>query len=192
MLWRRGALPEELISQARASVAVAREASRFFRRPSEAGAYAVRQAGLRARREAAALMAGRGLPDGDWLILSRRLAEAAQAQAAAAAEAARFGVGEVAGLAGAGAGLRECGRQVLAALEALPHGPGCAESLVAAKRWALVAQRRHSRARAAALDAPNAVLALKVRTVLRRFDAAAEAWQQAADCIAEVLGSGVK
>jgi len=197
MLWRRGSpLPEILASQARACVAVAAQAARFFRTPSQAGAYAVHQAGLAARREAtaaaAAVAALRGPQRRDWMTLSRQLAAAAREQAAGAAEAARFGVADFAGLAGSCAGLRDCGRELGAALETLRDGPRCEAGLVAAKRWALVAQRRQRLARAAALDAPDAVRDLKVRTVLRRLEAATEAWQEAVDCVAEVVGSGGK
>jgi hypothetical protein len=197
MLWRRSSpLPEALASQARACVAVAAQAARFFRSPSQAGAYAVHLAGLQARREAsaavAAVSAGRDQRRRDWLTLSRRLAAAAREQAAGAAEAARFGVADFAGLAGSCAGLRDCGRELGAALEALPDGPRCEAGLVAAKRWALVAQRRQRLARAAALDAPDAVRDLKVRTVLRRLEAATEAWQEAVDSVTEAVGSGVK
>ena len=123
------------------------------------------------------------------LILSRRLAEAAQSQAAAAAEAIRFGVADVAGFAEGCAGRARLRRALVTALEALPDGPRCERSLVAAKRAAASAQRRQRRVLAEELlDAPNAVLDLKVRTVLRRLETATEAWQQAVDCVAEVLG----
>ncbi len=55
-----------------------------------------------------------------------------------------------------------------------------------------MAQRRLRLARTAALDGPGAVRDLKVRTVLQRLDAAVEAWQRAADCAAESIGSPVK
>ena len=70
-------------------------------------------------------------------------------------------------------------------------GPRCEALLVAAKRGALVAQQRQRLARDAALDAPDAVRDLKVRTVLRRLEAATEAWQQAVDRVVEVVGGGV-
>jgi hypothetical protein len=112
--------------------------------------------------------------------------------AAGVAEASRFGVADAPGLTASCAGLRDCGREFGAALEALEDGPRCEALLVAAKRWALVAQRRQRRVRAGALDAPNAVFDLKVRTVLRRLEAATEAWQQAVDCVAETVGSDLE
>ena len=187
---RSSPLPEALASQARACVAVATQAAHFFRAPSEAGAYAVHQAGLQARREAAA-MTERGPRGREWRTISRALAEAAQAQAAGAAEAVRFGVADAPGLAASCASLRDCGREFGAALEALGDGPRCEALLVAAKRGALVAQQRQRLARDAALDAPDAVRDLKVRTVLRRLAAATEAWQQAVDRVVEVVGGGV-
>ena len=166
MLWRRGSsLPEELTVQRRASLAVAEQAARFFRAPSRAGAYAAHQAGLEARRAsaaAAAALAGRR----DWLEISRRLAEGARELAAGVAEASRFDVGDASGLAGGAAGLRSCGRELEKALSILAREAPDEETLVAAKRWALVAQRRLRLARTAALDGPGAVRDLKVRTVL--------------------------
>jgi hypothetical protein len=192
---RSGPLPAALASQARACVEVAAQAARFFRAPGEAGAYAVHRAGLQARCESAAAAAAvkseRGPQGRDWQVLSRWLAEAARALAAGAAEAARFGVADSPGLAAASSGLRDCGRQFHAALEALGEGPRCEALLVAAKRAALAAQQRQRLARDAALDAPDAVRELKVRTVLRRLEAATEAWQQAVDRVAEVVGGGV-
>lgn len=189
-------MPAALAGQARACVEVAAQAARFFRAPGEAGAYAVHRAGLQARQQsaaaAAAVRAERGAPGRDWQVLCRWLAEAARAMAAGAAEAARFGAADAPGLASSCAGLRDCGREFGAALEALEDGPRCEALLVAAKRWALVAQQRQRQARDAALEAPNAVLDLKVRTVLRRLEAATEAWQQAVDCVAETVGSDLK
>jgi hypothetical protein len=167
---------------------VAAQAARFFRAPSEAGAYAVHRAGLQARREAAAVMAEGGPRSPDWRALSGWLAEAVRAQTAGTAEAARFRVAAAPGLAASCAGLRDCSREFEAALEALGDGPRCEALLVAAKRWALVAQQRQRQAREAALDAPDAVRDLKVRTVLRRLETATEAWQQAVDCVAQVVG----
>jgi hypothetical protein len=196
MSWRRSSpLPEALASQGRACVAAADQAARFFRSPSRAGAYAAHQAGLLARREAAAAAAalaeGRNARRRDWLAFSRRLAAGAQELAAGAAEASRFGVADAAGLAGGVAGLRACGRELEAALKAFCDGARC-EAALAAKRWALVAQRRLRLARADALESPGAVRDLKVRAVLGRLEAAAEAWQQAADRVAESLGSLAK
>ena len=191
MLWRRSQLPEGLVGQALACAAVASEAARFFRAPSEAGAYAVHQAGLRAQ-QAAAIAAERGARRSEWLRLSRRLDEAAQEQVASAKEASRFGVADVAGLAKSSASLHHCGRELGAALEVWGRSTRCEAGLLAAKRWAQAAARCQRRARQAALDTPNAVLDLKVRTVLRRLSAATEAWQQAADCLAEILVGEVK
>jgi hypothetical protein len=197
MLWRRGApLPEELTAQRRASLAVAEQAARFFRAPSRAGAYAAHQAGLEARRAAAAAaaaLAGSGASGrGAWLKISRRLAEGARELGAGVAEASRFGAADAAGLAGGVAGLRSCGRELERALAAWAREARDEDALVAAKRWALVAQRRLRLARTAALEGPGAVRDLKVRTVLRRLEAAVEAWQGAADRVAEFIGSTAK
>jgi len=191
--WRRGPVPEALAEQAQAGVAVAALAARFFRRPTEANAFAVHQARLRARREAlaaaAALKAGRDLRRREWLALSRRLAQAAEEGAAGAAEGSRFGVAGVPDLPAMSAGLRDAGRDLVAALAALPDAPRCEARLIAAKRRAAEVERLRQRARAAALDGPNVVTELKLRTVLQRLSRAAEALQQAADGVAEMLES---
>ncbi|MBI5241965.1 MAG: hypothetical protein HY926_15945 [Elusimicrobia bacterium] len=194
MLWRRSnPLPEALASQGRACVAAAEQSARYFRSPSRTGAYAAHRAGLLARREAAAaeaaLSAGRDAWRRDLLSISRRLAAGARELAAGTAEASRFGVADAPGLAGGCAGLRACGRGLEAAMRAFSDGARCEAALVEAKRWALVAQRRLRLARAQSLGSPGAVRDLKVRTVLERLEAAVEAWQRAADCAAEYIGS---
>lgn len=192
MFQRHSPVSGALLAQAQACVEVAAQTSIFFRSPTPDNASAAREAGLRARRAgvaaAQALKAGGGLRRRDGLALSRRLAEAARETAAGAAEGDRFGVAW-ADLAAMAAGLRDAARDLGAALEALPDGPRCEQLVVSAKRRAAEAERRNRRLLAAALDSPSVVDELKVRTVLRRFAQAAEASQQAADCIAEFLES---
>jgi hypothetical protein len=178
-------------------MAVAEQAARFFRRPSQANAFAAHEARLEARRETAAavswLKAGPDTMGGsrgdDWLGLLGLWGAAAEATAAAVSEAERFGVAGGVALAGVAAGLRDASRDAATALAALREGARCEELLVAAKRQAAEAERLRRGALAAALGEANMVTELKMGTVLRRLGDAAEAWQQAADAVAEVLRS---
>ncbi|MDD5657084.1 MAG: hypothetical protein PHF00_07505 [Elusimicrobia bacterium] len=187
---RRSLVPTELRGQARACVEVAAQAALFFRVPSEAGAFAAREAGLAARRAGeAAASAIRSRADSrrsDWLGLSRFFAEAASQSAAAAAEAVRFGL-RGAQLAPLAAGLRDAARELEAALGAFGDARACAELVVSAKRRLLEAERLGRGCRDASLDGPDAVLDLKTRTVLRRLGGGADAWQRAADRIVELV-----
>ena len=173
--------------QALACVAAMEQAARFFRNPSESGAFAAREAGLLARRAAPAGAIPAGVGRRDWLAVSRWLAQAAEEAAAGAVEAGRFSAaGDFSAIA---TELCAAGRDFSAALKTLADGPRCAQLLVSAKRRAAQAQRLQLRGRAAALDDPNAVQELKACTVLRRLARAAEAWQQAADRVAQLLVS---
>lgn len=186
----RSPVPEALSGQAQACVAASAQAALLFRSPTADNAFAARAARIRSWRcglEAAAKLKG-GRFQQQWLDLSRRLAEAAQESAAAAAEACRFGVAGFADLAAMSAGLRDSVRDLGAALKCLDKWPSRCEALmVAAKRRAAEAERLGRSSRAAALESHNAVADLKARTVLHRLGRAAEACQQAADRIAEIL-----
>lgn len=188
---RRAPVPLSLRGHARACVDVAAQAARFFRAPSEAGAFAVREAALSARRAgtetAAVLGSSEDARRRDWLALSRRLAEAASAAGSAALEAGRFGVGD-ARLAPAAAALRDATRELESALGALGEVRQGEALVVSAKRKVAEAEALIRRGRDSALDEPDAVLDLKLRTVLRSLGRCADALQGAADRLAELVG----
>lgn len=180
-----------MLGQAQACAAVMAQAASFFRNPTAANALVVRDAGVQARRCAEAALAGLKLESDprrrDWLELSRRLAEAASDAAAAAAEGHRFSVSGAPALVGMSAALRDAARELAAALAGGCRGAECEGLLVSAKQRASEVERVHRSERAAALDDPNVVQELKLRTVLGRLSRAAEACQQTADRIAEIL-----
>ncbi|HAM35257.1 MAG TPA: hypothetical protein DEB40_06255 [Elusimicrobia bacterium] len=187
MVWRRSPVPEALLGQAQACVLVAARTASFFQAPTAANAFSVHEARLAARRLRERTQAAlKGLCR-DWQTLSRLFDAAAQQAAAGAAEGYRFNISAAGGWAAMAGGLRDATRDLAEALAAVQDGRRCEALIVTAKRRAAEVERLRRGARTQALNEPNVVVELKERTVLRRLSQSAEACQQAADCMAEVL-----
>lgn len=190
MLLRRSAAPKELLAQAGAAEESARAVMRYFEEPSDSSASAAAKAAASAVSGArAAESALKALPRGpvreDWLAILRSLSELSEFAARAAAKAKALG-------ARPRPEFRPLSRDLLKSASALKQslasGAPRVESLVEGKRrgsGADVAARALDRA---ALEEPRFVEELKDREVLHWLCEAANAAQEAAERLAEVMG----
>ncbi len=181
--------PEAPRGQAQALVAAADAAARWFRHPEPAALSAARTARLRSRgsRESAvaALKSARGPAVDAAADYSFALREAVEYAVSAVSDATLWGFGADAEFAAMAQGLSS-GAKALARAAA-SSGAARAEALGDAKRWAADVERRRRPARAAALDSPFFVDAVKRSEIAARLSSAAEALQQACDALAGSL-----
>jgi hypothetical protein len=172
-------------------VAAAEAAARWFRRPDPAALSDARTARLRSRglRETAiaALKGARGPAKDDAADYSFALREAVEHAVSAVSDATLWGFGADAEFALMAESL-SAGAKSLARAAASP-GAARAAALDDAKRWAADVERRRRAARAAALDSPLFVDAVKRSEIAARLSSAAEALQQACDALAGSLGA---
>lgn len=190
MLLRRSAAPKELLEQAAKVEESARAIARYFEVPSDAAAAACAEASIAAGQSAKSARTAlkaleRGAPREDWLAVSRSLADLSELAARAVAKAQALGFSPRAELTLPSRDLRAA---AAALKEALRGGSSRAQSLVEAKRRASSVDTAARKLERAALEEPNVVTGLKDREVLHWFVEAAQAAQEAAERLAEVLG----
>lgn len=189
MFGTRGA-PKPISAQAEALVSVTTSAARFFKTSAEVWALTAHE-GLKARAlRRSCAQALKSLEDpsrGDWLTLSRVLAETSDEVCWAVEEADRFKVGADQYSVGLSGRLKEAAAEYLKAVRVFAKKERCAEHLAAAKRTSLEAEMLFRKARASALGDVNVVSGLKNGEVYRRLSQAAEGVQKAADLLAEIL-----
>jgi len=170
-------------------VAAAEAASRWFRRSEPAALSAARTARLRSRglRESAvaALRNAGGPAADDAADYFFALREAVEHAVSAVSDAALWGFAEDVEFAAMADGLT-AGAKALARATAA-SGAARAAALDDAKRWAADVERRRRAARAAALDSPFFVDAVKRGEIASRLSAAAEDLQRACDALAGSL-----
>ena len=185
---RRSPSPKPVLGQSQGVVTLTTGAARFFRDPSTANAFAAYEAKLEVRRLRASARGVTGPEREDWLAVSRFSALSSDEAAWAVEETARFKADCDESLAVMSAGLRDAAVDLAAALGKLSDPAACQSLLAAAKARALDVERLHRKARSAAHESANVVSGLKSKEVAKRLSQAAEALQQAADRIAEILG----
>lgn len=191
MFGKRGA-PEPILAQARALASVTSVAARFFKTSTEVWALTAHE-GLKARglrKSCAEALRNLGDPSqGDWLSLSRVLAEASDEASWAAEEAERFGVVGDKYAARMAEKLKAASAEYVKALRVFSRSESCAEHLAAVKRTALEAEGIYRKGRASALGDVNVVSGLKNGEIYRRLSQAAEGVQKSADLLAEILAA---
>jgi hypothetical protein len=180
------------LGQADGVVKLTRAVARFFEEPSEPSAVAARSFGLASREQgrtaASAIKAASQEPRReDWLALSRSLSELGERAARAVSQAKLFGVERRAGLAKMARELGFSAETLNAALLDSEKPESCVKKLVESKRRASSADISGRRGGRAALDNPGVVEGLKDRAVYDCLLASAQAAQDAADRIAQVL-----
>ncbi|MBI4349459.1 MAG: hypothetical protein HY553_21670 [Elusimicrobia bacterium] len=188
-------LNQLLLEQARATVDEFRAIERHFQDPrgksaAEAAKRAESAAEAAARLEQSLedVPAPRGRRK-ELFLISRSLGRFATAGRALALEAARYGVSEDPQLAEMAHSARRAAEEIAEAVERL--GGASAEALPNAGAAARAAGRaehvRREATRATGAE-PNAVVAIKLRGLHRRFSEAAEHAAEAAELLGEVLG----
>ena len=170
--------------------AAADAAARWFHRPEPAALSAARTARLRSRglRESsvAALKGAHGPAKDDASDYSFALREAVEHAVGAVSDATLWGLGADEEFAAMAEDLA-AGAKSLARAAAAARGAARADALDDAKRRAAAVERRRRAARAAALESPFFVEAVKRSEIASRLSSAAEALQQACDALAGSL-----
>lgn len=189
MLGKRGA-PGPVLAQAEALASVAAVAERFFKTSTEVWALTAHEANKARNLRKSCAEALKDFKDpsrGDWLSLSRILAETADEASWAVEESDRFKVGGDKYTARMAEKIKESAQECVKAMRVFSDKPLCAGHLAAVKKTALEAEGLYRQARSSSLGDVNVVSGLKNGEVYRRLSQAAEGLQKAADLMAEIL-----
>ncbi len=180
-LWSSVHVPKTLRGKADALAVQARLSAGFFHHPSEAKAIVAREARRKFAKSAVSSLKG------DWCSAARALTDSSDHLAWAVEETLNFEVPKIKLLSEMAVSLKHGALALGKALTVFGRPQRCEEALTDVRRWALQAERIHRDTLKKALNDPNVVSELKLKTVARRLSEAAEGLQRAADDIAALL-----